>query len=593
MNTLFAPRLWAKPAQAAPTNKVLIENLTARRVVVEPKLAGATSDLVLGPFEARELSCEAAEQLKIADWERQSLLCVTPCSANNTAQDWCGLLLNLMVWITAIALPVSVLLNAWIWLTSGAAFATASDTFSTALIGITTATILLSAALRRLNDLLQAVVKSCTFALTILIGFGLTAIPLALWLVASRAGGQKPNPSDVFMHFLQWYFMGLASVLPAIMYFLFYRQKVRSLRESFLRNIVRLNPNIYTISDAEAQYGARVDDVYGADDSPRSVIGTHLPILISTVLIALGWVIALTPIETADAVQTLFRPQATAISFGFLGAYFFALNMIFRRYVRSDLGPKAYNHISMRLLTTVVLVWMVSRIPGLTDSVSALGSTGPAAPLLLFAFFIGVVPETAIVALQDTLRGIPPLKNIIPSLEEPLPLTDLDGMTLYDRARLLEEGIENIENLAHHNFVDLMLWTRLPTSRLVDLVDQAILYLHVKNPRLDAKNLSAVPTAPTDDLATLRKYGIRTATDLIRAYTEASKQENAHASMLSLLGDASDRQGLSRLDSILKTLADDDWVAWLRLWHGRTTLGQGMCYLKDVYTYPDDLAIMS
>jgi hypothetical protein len=64
------------------------------------------------------------------------------------------------------------------------------------------------------------------------------------------------------MHILQWFFMGVASVLPAIMYFLFYRQKVRSLRESFLRNIVRLNPNIYTLGDAETQYGSRVDDVY-------------------------------------------------------------------------------------------------------------------------------------------------------------------------------------------------------------------------------------------------------------------------------------------------------------------------------------------
>jgi hypothetical protein len=182
------------------------------------------------------------------------------------------------------------------------------------------------------------------------------------------------------------------------------------------------------------------------------VIGTRLPILINTVLIALGWVIALTPIETPGTVQTLFRPQETAIGFGFLGAYFFALNMIFRRYVRSDLGPKTYNHISMCLLTTVVLVWMVSRIPGLTDGASTLaqtvnaavpesGRSSPTSPLLLlFAFFIGVVPETAIEALRDTLRSVPPLKNIIPSLQEPLPLTDLDGMTLYDRARLLEEA---------------------------------------------------------------------------------------------------------------------------------------------------------
>ena len=593
MNTLFASRFWAWPAQAALAKAVLIENRTARRIVVEPKLAGATSDLVLGPFEVRQLPCEAAEQLKIAEWERQSLLCMTPCSASNTAQDWWGQLLTLMVWITALMLPVGALLNAWVRLTSMATSAPRLDIFSTAIIGITIATIVLAAILGRLNDLLQATAKLCTFLLTILIGFGLTAIPLALWLVEMRTSGKPPSRSDVFMHFLQWYFMGVASVLPAIMYFLFYRQKVRSLRESFLRNIVRLNPNIYTIGDAEAQYGARVDDVYGADDSPRSVIGTHLPILISTVLIALGWVITLTPVETSGGVQTLFHPQEKAISFGLLGSYFFALNMIFRRYVRSDLGPKAYNHISMRLLTTVVLVWMVSCIPGLADGTSVPGGSGPAAPLLLFAFFIGVVPETAIVALRDTLRSVPPLKNIIPSLEEPLPLTDLDGMTLYDRARLLEEGIENIENLAHHNFVDLMLWTRLPTSRLVDLVDQAILYLHVKNPRLDADNLGAAATSPTDDLATLRKYGIRTATDLIRAYAEASKQESAHTSMLSLLGDASDRQGLSRLDSILKTLADDDWVAWLRLWHGRTTLGQGMCYLKDIYTYPDDLALAS
>jgi len=61
-------------------------------------------------------------------------------------------------------------------------------------------------------------------------------------------------------------------------------------------------------------YLQNIGNLYGADDSPRSVIGTHLPILISTVLIALGWVITLTPIETPGAVQTLFHPQEKAIS---------------------------------------------------------------------------------------------------------------------------------------------------------------------------------------------------------------------------------------------------------------------------------------
>jgi hypothetical protein len=50
MNTLVASRFWARPAQAALADKVQIETRTARRIIVEPKLAGATSELVLGPF---------------------------------------------------------------------------------------------------------------------------------------------------------------------------------------------------------------------------------------------------------------------------------------------------------------------------------------------------------------------------------------------------------------------------------------------------------------------------------------------------------------------------------------------------------------
>src|SRR5262245_18491158 len=239
MSTTFVWRQWfARPPQEAAADTVLVENHTARRIVVEPKVASALSEVVLGPFETREMPEDDLKELNIEEWQRQCLIAVTPCPARDTAQDWWGLLQ--------------------------------------------------SAALRQLNDLLQVVVKWCTFLLTMLIGFGLTAIPLALWFFEPPPHASftdvsmhilhalwffeppphasftdvfmhilhalwffEPPPhasfTDVFMHILQWYFMGLVSVLPAIMYFLFYRQKVRSLRESFLRNIVRLNPNIYTI----------------------------------------------------------------------------------------------------------------------------------------------------------------------------------------------------------------------------------------------------------------------------------------------------------------------------------------------------------
>ena len=63
-------------------------------------------------------------------------------------------------------------------------------------------------------------------------------------------------------------------------------------------------------------------------------------------------------------------------------------------------------------------------------------------------------------------------------------LSDLDGLTVWDQARLLEEGIEDMHALATANLVDLLLGTRVPVNTLVDWVDQALLYLCVpKKPR--------------------------------------------------------------------------------------------------------------
>src|SRR5262249_36333076 len=109
-------------------------------------------------------------------------------------------------------------------------------------------------------------------------------------------------------------------------------------------------------------------------------------------------------------------------------------------------------------------------------------------------------------------------------------------------------------------------------------------------PRRDAGTPS-VPGSKDDDLARLRTYGIRTATDLIRAFAEAKNRSGAEEQLLGLLGNASGTPGLSRLGCILNTLTDDDWVGWLRLWNSRTALGQGKCYLQDIYTYPDELAL--
>ena len=98
------------------------------------------------------------------------------------------------------------------------------------------------------------------------------------------------------------------------------------------------------------------------------------------------------------------------------------------------------------------------------------------------------MPQSALVWLREQLAKDNGVWNLLP-LHEPAPLTELEGIDLYDRTRLAEEGINNVEALAHADIVDLMSSTRISAAQLVDWTDQAILYLRV----------GATPAPRTDD----------------------------------------------------------------------------------------------
>jgi hypothetical protein len=494
---------------------VVVENRTARQLFIAGR--DGARELLLRPFETLEMKREEVERLDSEGWERRGLIRVQAGLSKKRLRSGMRLLAELM---------------------------------------------------RRLGVLVNIAFSSLTILLVMLIGFGLPLIPTVLGFPGDGADTTASSEFLVFWMILRWLFVGMAASMPALMYFLFYRAEVRTLRETFLRDIVQMSPNLGTIDAAEGLYGARIDEVYGNADSPRELLGTHLPILASTLLITLGWLIAMPLIDEPEA-NFMSAFQKTTLSFGFLGAYFYVLNMVFRRYVRSDLGPKVYSHISVRMLTTLVLVQVLGLLP-VVDI----------AAMKVLAFFVGIVPETAFVTLQDFLKSFRLLKSHLPALHESCPLTDLEGLSLYDRARLLEEGIENVENLAHHNLVDLLLCTRIPTDRLVDLVDQAILYLHVAPRRSNDHSERGQPDV--NDLTRLRRYGIRTATDLIQAYDAAQKKGRKNeAALLSLLDDAGEPRGPSRLGVILSTLLDDTWLNWLRQWMHRTEFSQKVCHLEE------------
>jgi hypothetical protein len=270
---------------------------------------------------------------------------------------------------------------------------------------------------------------------------------------------------------------------------------------------------------------------------------SFLLLFISTALLVMGWLMVMGTIDTpalgAKSLGDFFVPERTVFTFGVLGAYFFTLNMVFRRYVRADLTPKTYAHITVRLLITIVLVWVVSDLPQF--QAGSLLESG----LLAVAFMIGVIPETGLTLIQDYVKK---LVRSGTKEEDVLSLNQLEGIHLYDRARLLEEGIENIENLAHHNMIELIARTRIPTQRVVDMFDQAILYLHLGLENEENQKF----------LANLKSYGIRTATDLDVALGTPSAIE--------ALRKIDPPLPLDRMEVIFQTLLDDEWYDHVVQW---------------------------
>ena len=362
--------------------------------------------------------------------------------------------------------------------------------------------------------------------------------------------------------------------------------------------MLRLDPRVTTEPALLAKNGYLMDEVFGrrrAARHGRLLPGKLSPIVVATLAIVLGWLITLLnpqigAISTQDELVSLFQPHESAVTFAFLGAYVYALGALLRGYVRRDLRPKSYTDITVRIVTVVALAWLLQVF--FPDDAPA---------LLVFAFATGLVPQTAFTLLREAVQGAGALRDPgtglsrrlwplagkteatdeskpdtradssdelpLPELNDPLPLTKLEGIDLYDRARLASEGITNIEALAHSDLIELMVQTRIPAPRLVDWVDQAILYLHV--PRNDRVSYGRDDGA--DQLSSyevLRRYGLRNATDLTCASRKAQKDPEADGSenaLLNILGPVPDGEP-PRLSVILHAIEDEEWMPSLLYW---------------------------
>ncbi len=333
---------------------------------------------------------------------------------------------------------------------------------------------------------------------------------------------KEEHQVQVFKFFIILFF----SLLPAWLYLQFISTKGKTMRDEYVVNLFRLHVDHYAHLPKPPEHSifhgrwleaqeakGKMDNGQKTTIYERKFVASFgslpsgdvltlatfrneslWPVAIATLIISVGWVLVVRPGSTAFITDSSI--QLLSFRFAFLGAYFYILQMLVRRYFQNDLRTSAYINAIMRIIIAILLVWVVDMV--LSDKTETTEASRAA-----FAFVIGVFPYVGWRALLALITL--PVQFVVPSLRRKYPLSDLDGLNVWYESRLLEEGIEDMQNLATANLVDVILNTRIPVDRLVDWVDQSLLYLHVGKKKAKGGK---------SDREKLRRFGIRTATDL-------------------------------------------------------------------------------
>ena len=513
-----------------------IRNDTPHELVLQGALE---QPLVLAPLEQRQFNEEEIDGFDLAEASRAGLVTHWTSPPSELVEKILGIVFALgfvAVIPTAIIagidrpawFPIGISWKPTVWITSSSLFLL--------IIGL-----YLIKETRSLRLVMRFLAQSLSLIVILTIGLGLPAATV-YFFGGGRTLLADPSPK-LFARLLQVGFIAIAALLPVLLFFLFDRFQLNTLRTRLYRDLFRLDRELNTRSEIDTKYGSQIREAYGPEDEGRGRIarGTRWPVLVCAFVVTIGWLAAFSPVGDIDPalLQKPLFPVRSALTFGFLGAYFFGLQLIARRYARGDLKPKAYSYIMIRVLIVVVLSLVLDVLS--TDS----------KVVFVTAFLIGIVPDEFFTFVKESFRG-QTVSRLTPESEKH-PLTRLEGIDLYDRARLEQEGIVNVESFAHHDLINLVLETQIPVPRLVDWMDQAILYLHVI--QMDTTD----GQQPAREK--LRQYGIRTATDLLACWKAAEDRKELE-SFKQLLGATKPY----RLEVIRDALLDDEWLERVQDW---------------------------
>ena len=111
----------------------------------------------------------------------------------------------------------------------------------------------------------------------------------------------RANAAEATWRSIQICYVAVLVTLPAVLYFLFDRVHINGLIHQWSRDIFRLDRRVETMADVQARYGHRLAEASRQSPSSTRLVGSkRSPIIVATLLFAVGWTLLILPTRSRD-----------------------------------------------------------------------------------------------------------------------------------------------------------------------------------------------------------------------------------------------------------------------------------------------------